>query len=139
MARKPLWDGNRMGWDGGQFHQEYLAQSTWWMDTAECQGVVGQRKLFSVVAGKRNVSKVSPGLGLYQHEKSGICHTMVNYAMVVRTCRLLMAKSSRVRGSSYHSTFIVSCLTVSQTCLSCQPSGLIQLQSWTVVRAIDKM
>ena len=26
----------------------------------------GQRKLFSVVTGKRNMSKVSPGLGCYQ-------------------------------------------------------------------------
>ena len=139
MARKPLWDGSRMVWDGGQFHQEYLAQSTWWMDTAECWGVVGQRKLFSVVAGKRNVFKVSPGLGWYQHGKSGICHTTVNDSMVVRTCRWLTAKSWSVRGSSYHSAFIVSCLPVSQTCLFCQPSGLIWLQSWTVVRAIDKM
>ena len=33
------------------------------VDMAECWGVVGQRKLFSVVTGKRNMSKVSAGLG----------------------------------------------------------------------------
>ena len=31
--------------------------------TAECWGVVGQRKMFCAVTGKRNMSKVSPGLG----------------------------------------------------------------------------
>ena len=24
MARKPPWDARRMGWDRGQFYQEYL-------------------------------------------------------------------------------------------------------------------
>ena len=33
------------------------------VDMAECWGVVWQRKLFSVVAGKRNISKVNAGLG----------------------------------------------------------------------------
>ena len=37
--------------------------STKSVDMAERWGVVGQRKLFSVVTGKRNVCKVSPGLG----------------------------------------------------------------------------
>ena len=37
--------------------------STKSVDMAECWGVVGQRKLFSVVTGKRNMSKVSAGLG----------------------------------------------------------------------------
>ena len=41
------------------------ALSIWWMDTAECRDVVWQRKLFSVVTRKRNISKVSPGLGWY--------------------------------------------------------------------------
>ena len=62
-ARKPPWDGRRMGWDGGAILPRRSVQSIWWMDMAECQGVVGQRKLFSVVTGKRNVCKVSPGLG----------------------------------------------------------------------------
>ena len=48
-------------------------------------GVVGQRKLFSVVNGKRNMSKVSPRLGWCQHCNSGISLTMVNYGMVVKT------------------------------------------------------
>ena len=54
-ARKPPWDWGRMGWDGGD--------STKSVDTAECWGMVGQRKLFSVVTGKRNISKVNAGLG----------------------------------------------------------------------------
>ena len=53
-----------LGW--GVVLPRLSAQYTWWMDTAECRGVVGQRKLFSVVTGKRNMSKVSPGLGCYQ-------------------------------------------------------------------------
>ena len=61
MARKPPWDGNRLGW--GSILPRVSAQSTWWMDTAECWGMVGQRKLYSVVTGKRNMSRVSPGLG----------------------------------------------------------------------------
>ena len=86
-----------MGWEQGGLGLGVIlarvsAQSTWRMDTAECRGVVGQRKLFSVVTGKRNMSKVSAGLGWYQHGKSGICHTTVNGRMVVRTCRLLTAK-----------------------------------------------
>ena len=58
-------DGQKtsMGWEdglglGGRFYQECLA--TWCIDTAECRGVVGQRKLFSMVTGKRNISKVRP-------------------------------------------------------------------------------
>ena len=84
------WEQDGLGW--GSILTRVSAQSSWWMDTAECRGVVGQRKLFSVVTGKRNMSKVSAGLGWYQHGKSGICHTTVNGRMVVRTCRLLTAK-----------------------------------------------
>ena len=89
--------------------------------------MVGQKKLFNVVTGKRTIAKVSPGLGYGQHSKSGICYAMVNDDMVVMTCRLLMAKSWNARGASHHSAFIASCLTVSQTCLPCQPSGWIRL------------
>ena len=85
--------------------------------------MVGQRKLFSVVTGNRNMSNVSPGLGWYQQAKCGICNTTVNDSMVVRTCRLLTTKSRSVREASHHSALIVSCLTDSQTCLPCQPSG----------------
>ena len=122
-----------MDWVGGQFHQECLTQSIWWIDTAKCWCVVGQRKLLSVVK-ISPVSKVSPGLGWYQHSKSGICHTAVNDSIVVRTCRLLTAKSRSTRGASHHSAFIVS-----QTRWSCQPSGWIRLQSSTVVRTISKL
>ena len=122
------WEQDGLGW--GAVLPRVSAQSTWWMDTAECRGVVEQRKLFSVVTRKRNMSKVSPGLGWYQHGKSGIYHTKVNDSMVVRTCRLLTAKSrSARRGASHHSAFIVSCLTVSQMRLPCQPSWWIRLQS----------
>ena len=84
------WEQDGLGW--GAILTRVSAQPSWWMDAAECRGVVGQRKLFSVVTGKRNMSKVSAGLGWYQHGKSGICHTTVNGRMVVRTCRLLTAK-----------------------------------------------
>ena len=42
MARKRLCDGSRMGWNGGGILPRVSSQSSWWMDTAECQGVVGQ-------------------------------------------------------------------------------------------------
>ena len=79
-----------MGWEQGGLGLGVIlarvsAQSTWRMDTAECRGVVGQRKLFSVVTGKRKKSKVSPGLDSYQRGNSGICHTMINDSMVVNT------------------------------------------------------
>ena len=45
---------------------------------------MGQRKLFSVVTGKRNMSKVSSRLGWWQYSKSGISVTMVNDGMVVK-------------------------------------------------------
>ena len=51
---------------------------------AECQGVVWQSKLFSVVTGKRNISKASPGLG-----KSRNDITKVNEGVVVKTHKLL--------------------------------------------------
>ena len=53
------WQQDGLGW--GAILPRVSARSTWWMDTAECQGVVGQIKLFSVVAGKRNTSNVSLG------------------------------------------------------------------------------
>ena len=52
---------NGLGW--GAILPRVSAQSTWWMDMAECWGVVGQRKLFSVLTRKRNMSKAGPGLG----------------------------------------------------------------------------
>ena len=56
-----------MGWAevglGGAILPRPSVQSTWWIDTAECWGVVGQKKLFNVVTGKRTIAKVSPGLG----------------------------------------------------------------------------
>ena len=52
---------DRLGW--GVVLPRVSAKSTWWTDKAECRGVVGQIKLFRVVTGNRNVSKVSPGLG----------------------------------------------------------------------------
>ena len=81
------------------------------MDTAECQGVVGQ--------------------------------IILNDSMVVRTCRWLTKRLSAKgggggkAGASRHSVFTVGCLTVSHTGLSCQPSGWLRLQSWTVVSAIN--
>ena len=33
---------------GGDSTKSVSAQSTWWLDTAECGGMVGQRKLFNV-------------------------------------------------------------------------------------------
>ena len=83
-ARKPPWDGSRMGWDGGRFYQECLPSPPVGWIRLNVLGVVGQRKLFSVVTGKRNMSKVSPGLGWCQSSTSGICLTTVNDSMVVR-------------------------------------------------------
>ena len=69
---RQLPDGQKtsMGWEENGLGLRAIlprvsAQSIWWMDTAECRGVVWQRKLFSVVTGKRNILKVSPGLGWY--------------------------------------------------------------------------
>ena len=63
MARKPSWDGRRMGWkqdglDWGAILPSVSAWSTWWMDMAECWDMVGQRKLFSVMTGNRNIAKL---------------------------------------------------------------------------------
>ena len=55
------WEQDGLGW--GEILTRVPAQSTWWIDTAECQGMVGQRKLFSVVTGRRNMPKDSSGLG----------------------------------------------------------------------------
>ena len=57
-----------MGWEQGRLGCKTIlprvpAQSSWWMDTSECHGMVGQRKSFTVVTVKRNMSKVSLGLG----------------------------------------------------------------------------
>ena len=60
-------------------------QSTCWMDAVQCRGVVGQRKLLDVVSGKRNVSKVSPGMGWQQYDGFGILNTGVHGSMVVNT------------------------------------------------------
>ena len=57
------WEENGLG--QGAIIPRVYAQSIWWMDTAECRGVVWQRKLFSMVTGKRNKSKASPRLGWY--------------------------------------------------------------------------
>ena len=57
-ARKPPWDGSRMGWDGGRFYQECLPSPPVGWIRLNVLGVVGQRKLFSVVTGNRNMSKV---------------------------------------------------------------------------------
>ena len=40
--------------------------------------------MFGAVTEKRNLSKVSPGLGWYQSINSGIFHTMVNDGMVFK-------------------------------------------------------
>ena len=50
---------------------------------AKCQGVVGQRKMYCAVTRKRNMSKVSPGLGLWEYGKSRIWYTALNGSMVV--------------------------------------------------------
>ena len=75
------WEQDGLGWRGAIL-PTVSVQSTWWIDTAEYWGVVGQRRLFSVLTGKRNMSKVSPGLG--QQAKSRICHTTINDSMVVK-------------------------------------------------------
>ena len=46
---------------------------------------MGLRKLLGVVSGKRNVSKVTPGLGWYQYVDSGIFSTSIHGSMVVNT------------------------------------------------------
>ena len=58
-----VWEENGLGL--GAIIPRVSAQSIWWMDTAECRGMVWQGELFSVVTGKRNISKASPGLGWY--------------------------------------------------------------------------
>ena len=59
MSRKPPWDGNRMGWDGGRFYQECLASPpggwirlnvgawrgrenclVWWLEREICPSLV---------------------------------------------------------------------------------------------------
>ena len=84
IARKPPWDGSRMGYDGDRFFQECLPNPLGGWIRLNVPGVVGQRILVSVVTGKKNRSKVSPGLGWHQKAKSEICLTMVNDSMVVK-------------------------------------------------------
>ena len=74
-----------MDCDGEQFYQECLLSPAGRWIRLNVVGVVEQRKLFSVLTGKGNMSKVSPGLGWCQQSKSGICFTMVNDSMVVKT------------------------------------------------------
>ena len=85
MARKLPLDGSRMGWDGEQFYQECLLNPPGRWIRLNVVGVVEQKKLFSVVTGKGNMSKVSPGMSWCQQSKSGICFTTVNDSMVVKT------------------------------------------------------
>ena len=46
---------------------DYLANrsalSTWWVDMAKCQGLVGQSKMSCAATEERYKSKVNPGLG----------------------------------------------------------------------------
>ena len=44
--------------------------------------------------------------------------------------RLLTAKSLSVRGASHHPAFMVSCLTISQTRLSCPPCAMMGFRLW---------
>ena len=44
------WEQDGLGW--GAILPTVPGLSTGWMDTAECRGVVGQRRLFSVVTGR---------------------------------------------------------------------------------------
>ena len=46
------------------------------------------------------------------------------------SCRLLTAKSRSTRGASHHPAFMVSCLTISQTRLSCSPCTIMGFQLW---------
>ena len=85
MARKPPWDGSRISRDGGRFYQGCLPSPPGGWIWLNVLGVVAQRKLFSIVTGKRCMSKVSPGLGWYEQATSGICFLTVNDSMVVRS------------------------------------------------------
>ena len=52
---------------------------------------------------------------------SGLC-TLNPDLWTLWTCRLLTAKSRSVREASHQPAFIGNCLTISHTCLPCQPS-----------------
>ena len=55
--------------------------------------------------------------------------TIVNcFAKAGIFCRLLKAKSQSTRGASHHPAFMVSCLTISQTRLSCPPCAMMGFQ-----------
>ena len=99
-VRKLQWDGSRMGWDGGVVLPMVSAHSTCWMDAVYCRGAVG------VVSGKRNVSKVSPGLGWYQYVGSGILGTAAHGSMMVnRTNPHRLSPGSNPRKSLINSIF----------------------------------
>ena len=49
MARKPPWDESRTGWDVGQFYQVCLPIPPGGWIPMNVVGVVGQRKLFTIV------------------------------------------------------------------------------------------
>ena len=53
--------------------------------------------------------------------------------------RLCTAKFRSSRGASHHPAFMVSSLTINQTCLLCPPWGKMGQQSWTVVAAINQL
>ena len=52
------WEQDGLGW--GQFYQECLPSPPEGWIQLNVLGALGHRKLFSVVTGKRNMSKVSP-------------------------------------------------------------------------------
>ena len=76
------WEQDALGW--GTILPRILPSAPGGWIRLNVLGVVRQRKLFSVVTGKRSMSKVSSGLGWYQNPKSGISLTTVNDSMVVR-------------------------------------------------------
>ena len=79
------WEQDGLGRGEGQFYQECLPSPPGGWIRLNVVGVMRQIKLFSVVTGKKNMSKVSPVLGWCQHCKSGISLTLVNDGMVVKT------------------------------------------------------
>ena len=115
------WKQNGLGW--GAILPRVSAQPTWWMDAAEYRGIVGQRKLFSVVTGKRNTSKVSPRLGWWQHSKSEISLTMVNDGMVVKTS----GSHRSSHGSSHRGSHIYSVFSQQNWRVGTMGSGITRL------------
>ena len=76
------WEQDGLGW--GKILQGCLPSPPGGWIWLNVLGVVAQRKLFSIVTGKRCMPKVSPGLGWYEQAKSGICLLTVDDSMVVR-------------------------------------------------------